>query len=133
MNNMAFVEIGFVLILIPLTPLNFGDNLQALGYLMLTLLLSFAALNLRFIKNVLVKVGKYSYFIYFCHFQALNLLQNFLHRRDGSLRFQIPEFLLNQISIFLILFVFVLAISYTLATISYRLIEKPIINAAHRF
>lgn len=133
MNKMAFVEIGFVLILIPLTPLNFGDNLQALGYLMLTLLLSFAALNLRFIKNVLVKVGKYSYFIYFCHFQALNLLQNFLHRRDGSLRFQIPEFLLNQISIFLILFVFVLGISYTLATISYRLIEKPIINAAHRF
>jgi peptidoglycan/LPS O-acetylase OafA/YrhL len=116
---------GFTFIFLPLS---FGIQVQALIYVSIMLFLNYVFVSFSVFQPILITLGKYSYFIYFCHFLVLDVFRWSLLRFN----FEIPWYLC-QFVWFLIFQTFAIVISLTLAFVSFKLFESPIINWVKRF
>jgi peptidoglycan/LPS O-acetylase OafA/YrhL len=119
------IYFGLSLILIP-TPL--GKTLEALGFLCLALFIGWASLQSGLATRVLGLLGKYSYFIYFCHFLILDLLV-FL-AQHSELNFDFP---FAQKVLFIPIFLVTSLCSIFLGSISMKYFEMPLIRLGNRF
>jgi len=103
-------------------PLNFGHNIIAIFFIIIVMIVQ-KNIRINTLNTFLASIGKYSYFIYFCHFLIIKGLRELLILSNIFL-----DVLSSQIAAFLVIFIFSLLGSYTLGLISFALIEKPIIN-----
>jgi len=116
-------------------PLAVGNNIQALGYLLIALVSSILVMEFSRTKKTLEILGKYSYFIYFCHFHVLSILRylceyfsdQFTPVNDTSL---LRLFL--QVSLFILFYLITMGVSLLLAIPSYKYFERPILRIAHK-
>jgi len=109
-----------------MVPLYSGRMIEALGFVVISVLVSVQIHKIVFIRRITIILGKYSYFIYFCHFNILFVVYKI------STNFNL--ILVNIYSIYLfciVLFLVVLVSSLAIAIPSFRYIEKPIISKAH--
>lgn len=109
-----------------LVPLYSGRMIEALGFVVIAVLVSVQIHKIVFIRRITIILGRYSYFIYFCHFNILFMLYKL------STNFNL--ILVNIYGVYLfcmVLFLVVLVSSLALAIPSFRYIEKPIISKAH--
>ncbi len=104
-----------------------GNQVEAIGYLGITILASFVILQNKQLSSFFKFLGRYSYFIYFAHFIALMAISWAINR----VSFIKPESSSQQV-IFLFIFVLSLTISSLLAIPSMRYFEAPIIRMAHK-
>ena len=103
-----------------LMPLNFGNNIEAIFYLALNLLLAWKILNLNFAKSIIF-VGRHSYFIYFFHFLFLDSLSHLLNRLPFL------TFFPNGLMLFFF-FLSALLVSLVFGILSMKYVEGPIIK-----
>jgi len=108
-------------------PLAIGTNIEALGYLLVMVLLSYAMDPESRISKLIQKIGKYSYFIYFFHVPVLYLffsLGNKPQWHTTSSWLQIP--------LFIVIYLLTNAICLFAGRISYEYFERPILRLAHK-
>lgn len=102
-----------------------GVQIEAIGYLAVNLIVAFALLNDSKLSNLLILLGKYSYFMYFVHFIVLRVIVSELN--SHSVYFNFPA---DQLFVFVFLLATTLCISFLLAVPSYKYIEKPLIDVS---
>jgi peptidoglycan/LPS O-acetylase OafA/YrhL len=113
LDSLVFASLLVSLVIVPCP---FGNSLEALFYLVSNLIVGFFVLKFNFLTLMLCKIGKVSYFIYFCHFLVLRFASYFV----GDLCN-----IENQLVLFLCVFTVSIGISFLLATLSMKYIEKP--------
>ena len=110
-----------------IVPCPFGKQIEAMGYLSIMILISIGIIQNKKLSLFIRILGKYSYFIYFIHFIALNFASWVV--RNYSL------VLINlniQLLLFVLMLTFVLTVSLILAVPSMKFIEQPFINMARK-
>jgi peptidoglycan/LPS O-acetylase OafA/YrhL len=114
---------------IPFLPLNFGKNIECIGFLILAVtvagLIFLNAASTRFLKTL----GKYSYFIYFFHFVILDVIRMCFHPKKEILN--LDNVWAHPI-IFALVLLLVLLISMPFGALSYRFIESPILRLSRK-
>ncbi len=123
-SNNAFVAFCISLLLVPHP---FGTQIEAIGYLLLMILMSFGILANQKLSSIFRFLGKHAYFIYFMHFIAL-MSASWIERR---LEFTMPQLGAQQV-VFIFVFVYTLTISSIMAIPSMKFFERPIIRMAHK-
>ena len=116
-------------------PLAVGNNVQALGFLVLALIASILVMEFPRAKEILRVLGKYSYFIYFCHFHVLSISRYLMQHYSSALTPLDNSSLFKpylQISMYLLFYFITISASLVLAIPSYRYFEKPILKLAHK-
>ena len=116
-------------------PLAVGNNLQALGFLVLALIASILVMEFPRTKKILSILGKYSYFIYFCHFHVLSISRYLMQQYPTALTPVSDLSLFRpylQISMYLFFYFLTISLSLLLAIPSYKYFEKPILRLAHK-
>ena len=128
LDGFSFTELVFIILYVVSTislPLAFGNNLTALGFVIVALFVGFIFCKIPYLSTALQVAGKYSYFVYFSHFIALEMLlwlfQNVL---NGAPTFW-PA---SEIPTFIVLFVLVWVICLPFAWLSWRFFERPIVR-----
>jgi peptidoglycan/LPS O-acetylase OafA/YrhL len=110
-----------------IVPCPFGKQIEAVGYLFIMIIISIAIIQNKKLSYFFRILGKYSYFIYFMHFIALNIaswvVRNYI---------QLLIDLKIQIILFTVILTFVLVFSIVLAIPSMKFIEQPFINIARK-
>ncbi len=127
-NRKLYFSLGFFTLSMFTIPTPFGKTLEAVGTVVGFIVLSFYLTEKSLLNLFFVSLGKYSYFIYFAHFIVLDLVA-WITRRLG-LNF---DFLFSQKIVLPPLILSVLAISWVLGYLSFRFIERPIINWSRKF
>lgn len=126
-TNLVALLITFVLV-----PMNSGPNTEALGFVVLAVVASRIILDIRYLRKAMTVLGWYSYFIYFCHFKIIEIVQFFLgsfgDRYQNVMRTE-PM----QLIFFAIICASALFGSLLLAVSSNRFIERPIFGFGRRF
>jgi peptidoglycan/LPS O-acetylase OafA/YrhL len=117
----------FYLLTFLIIPLPFGSQIQSIGYVFIILVASTLISSSSLIGRIFSTLGKYSYFIYFAHFQILFLVLNLTKKLKINLSFP-----LAQPAIFVLLFLSTCLISTLLAIPSFRFFEGPFIKLAHK-
>jgi peptidoglycan/LPS O-acetylase OafA/YrhL len=107
---------------------SYGDELQKIGFIAVALAAAKAIGKWRLLENWMATVGKYSYFMYFCHFIALDIAGK-LVIYSGLLALAHNSKLFT-VSLIPIVFLFALAMSLALGVLSWKVIENPIIRWA---
>lgn len=123
-SNNTFIAFCMSLLLVPIP---FGTQVEAIGYLLLMILVSFGILANQKLSSIFRFLGKHAYFIYFMHFIAL-MSASWIERR---LEFTMPQLGAQQV-VFICVLVYTLAISSILAIPSMKFFERPIIRMAHK-
>lgn len=121
-----FTEISLIAIYAVSTlslPLAFGSNLPALGFIFIALFVGYAITRARSIAPMFRIAGKYSYFMYFAHFGALEFLL-WIFTTYFELNF--TSWPLSEIPIFIVLFCLVWGLCLPIAWLSWKFFEKPI-------
>ena len=133
-NNLSFSELGishntfiFFCASMLIIPCPFGKQIEAIGYLSFMLLISIGILKNKMLSNFFRILGKYSYFIYFAHFIALNSI-NWVFKSNEFLFIKI----LPQQLLYLLILLYIMIFSLLFAIPSMKYIEKPIIKIASR-
>jgi len=108
-------------------PCPIGKQIEAIVYLSLMLFIIIGILKNKILSNCFRILGKYSYFIYFAHFIALNSIHWVLKSNEFLFIKLLPEQLL-----YLLILLYILIFSLLLAVPSMKYIEKPIIKIASR-
>jgi peptidoglycan/LPS O-acetylase OafA/YrhL len=101
-----------------------------LGYVVLAAALAVAANGIPIIGPVLRSLGRYSYFIYFMHFIVLRWLEGVYRSADlpgGNTTTGVYNMALLAAVV-----VVTTAISWCIGLVSWRVLEKPILDFAHR-
>lgn len=109
-----------------LVPLYSGTMIEALGFVIVAVLVSMQIHKIVFIRRIAIILGRYSYFIYFCHFNILFIV----YKLSPNLNLIFD----NSYDVYLfcmVLLLVVLVSSLALAIPSFRYIENPIISKAH--
>jgi peptidoglycan/LPS O-acetylase OafA/YrhL len=129
-KGFGLTPIGSITFLITFlaVPLNFGTQSEAIGYLTVMLFISLGIKDIKAVSRILITFGKYSYFIYFFHFQLIIAISILFNKYSFHV-----SWLGSQFVLFPILGFVILLISLFFATVSYKVFEGPIIRAAHRF
>jgi peptidoglycan/LPS O-acetylase OafA/YrhL len=109
-------------------PLSHGGVLSALGYVVCLIAMSFGLYQIPFAKKFLSAVGKYSYFMYFCHFFVLDAI---VYLAEKTKLF--GPAIINQFLVFAAVYAVAVLVSFALAIPSYKFFEKPIMKLARRF
>jgi len=127
---------GIFVVLATLTtffaPLTYGRTIDALGFILVSILVTSAIIHMNLLKKMFLTLGKYSYFIYFCHFKVLTFMRFLLQDSDGKFKIDVTPSTLVEPLLFLIFLVITLLVSTLLAIPSHRYFEKYFINWAHR-
>jgi len=110
-----------------IVPLSFGKQIEAIAFIMISLVGSFGLLSTNYTKNALCIIGKYSYFVYFFHFLVLEILGNLILRLNFHFKFWA-----SQPVLFVFLVTLTLAISALFAMPSFKFFESPFIRLSHR-
>ena len=112
-----------------LLPLNFAHHgeIGTLAFVIFFIWLSRIFLKINFLRKIFQILGRFSYFIYFCHFLMLELVSQILMNFHASL-----DFTGSFILVFSLYFISVLSLSCILALPSEKFIEKPFMNLARR-
>ena len=129
-NNAIYVFIAAITTFI--APLSFGKTIEALGFVAVSLIAASVIMNIHLLKRMFLVLGKYSYFIYFCHFKVLTFSRYFLQEPNGKIKIDIPASTLVEPLMFLFFFTLTLIVSVLLAIPSYRYFERYFIKLAHR-
>lgn len=108
-------------------PCPFGNQIEAIGYLSLMVVISFAILRNRKLSTGFRFLGRHAYFIYFMHFLALESVEWFVQ----STKFTTSQ-LGSQQLVFLLIFLYSLTISSILALPSMKFFERPILRMARK-
>ena len=108
-----------------LVPCPFGNQMEAIGYLLLMIFISFGILRNQKLNSIFRLLGKYAYFIYFMHFLALASVSWITKRLDFT-----TSQLGAQPVIFILVFLYSLTISLILAVPSMKFIERPFMKMA---
>ena len=109
------------------SPLNFGSNLEALSLILICVMTTPFLAKLGRLSSILTSLGKYSYFIYFFHFEVIHFTFNFLSSND------LKELgLLGHPVIFLCTEVITITLSWVAGFFSFKLFESPIMKFAKR-
>ena len=109
-----------------LVPCPFGNQIEAIGYLLLMIFISFGILHNQKLNFVFRFLGRYSYFIYFMHFLALSSVNWITNRLD----FTTSQVGAQQV-IFVLIFLYSLTISSVFAVLSMKFFERPFMKKAH--
>ena len=127
---------GIFVILATLTtffaPLTYGRTIDALGFIFVSIIVTSAIIHMNLLKKMFLTLGKYSYFIYFCHFKVLTFMRFLLQDSDGKFKIDVTPSTLVEPLLFLIFLIITLLVSTLLAIPSHRYFEKFFINWAHR-
>ena len=110
-------------------PLAYGHMLDALGFVVACLALSYGAYKVSWASKTFATIGKYSYFIYFCHFFVLDIVRYY---GKNYLQLSGPEWLM-QFVVLIAVFGLALGASILLAVPSFKYFEKPLMRLARRF
>jgi len=110
-----------------LIPCPFGNQLEAIGYLALMILVSFGILRNKKLCSMFRFIGKYAYFIYFMHFLTLESVDWIANKLD----FTASQLGAQQV-LFVLIFIYSLATSLLLAIPSMKYFEGPFIRLAHK-
>jgi peptidoglycan/LPS O-acetylase OafA/YrhL len=108
-------------------PCPFGNQIEAIGYLALMVVISFAILRNQKLSKGFRFLGRHAYFIYFMHFLALESVDWLIQ----STKFTTSQ-LGSQQLVFLLIFIYSLTISSLLAVPSMKFFERPILRMAHK-
>ena len=109
-----------------LVPCPFGNQIEAMGYLILMIFISFGILRNQKLSSIFRFLGRYAYFIYFMHFLALASV-NWITKRLDFTTSQLGA----QQAIFVFTLLYALTISSVLAIPSMKFIERPFMKMAH--
>jgi peptidoglycan/LPS O-acetylase OafA/YrhL len=109
-----------------LVPCPFGNQIEAIGYLLLMICISFGILRNQKLNSIFRFLGRYAYFIYFMHFLALASLNWITNRLD----FTTSQLGAQQV-VFIFTFFYALILSSVLAVPSMKFFERPFIKMAH--
>ena len=127
---------GIFVVLATLTtffaPLTYGRTIDALGFILVSILVTSAIIHMNLLKKMFLTLGKYSYFIYFCHFKVLTFMRFLLQDSDGKFKIDVTPSTLVEPLLFLIFLIITLLVSTLLAIPSHKYFEKYFINWAHR-
>jgi peptidoglycan/LPS O-acetylase OafA/YrhL len=127
---------GIFIVLATLTtffaPLTYGRTIDALGFIFVSVVVTSAIIHMKLLKKMFLALGKYSYFIYFCHFKVLTLMRFLLQDSTGKFKIDVTPSTLVEPLLFLIFFVVTLMVSILLAIPSHKYFERYFINWAHR-
>jgi hypothetical protein len=127
---------GIFIVIVTLTtfiaPLTYGRTIDALGFIFISIIATSAIIHMKFMKKTFLILGKYSYFIYFCHFKVLTFMRFLLQDSTGKFKIDVTPSTLVEPLLFLIFLVVTLLVSVLLAIPSYKYFEKFFINWAHR-
>jgi|GEM_PF-939253 len=110
-------------------PLAYSHTLNALGFVLACLALSYGAYKVNWASKAFATIGKYSYFIYFAHFIVLDIVRYY---GKTALHLSGPEWLM-QFVVLIAVFVLALGVSIGLAVPSFKYFEKPVMRLARRF
>lgn len=110
-------------------PLAYSHTLNALGFVVASLALSYGAYKVNWAAKVFATIGKYSYFIYFCHFIVLDIVRYY---GKTKLHLAGPESVMQFVVLFGV-FALALGVSIALAVPSFKFFEKPMMRLARRF
>jgi peptidoglycan/LPS O-acetylase OafA/YrhL len=122
-SKISFFLLGISFLLVPL---NFGSQPVAIISMLFMIAISLGIYQILSLRKLFSFFGKYSYFIYFCHFQVLSIFSYAVKRAQFTL--SIP---LAQPLIFLCLICTTLFISSITAVVSFKYFENPILKRAH--
>ena len=127
---------GIFVVLATLTtffaPLTYGRTIDALGFIFVSIIVTSAIIHMNLLKKMFLTLGKYSYFIYFCHFKVLTFMRFLLQDSDGKFKIDVTPSTLVEPLLFLIFLIITLLVSTLLAIPSHKYFEKYFINWAHR-
>ena len=127
---------GIFVVLATLTtffaPLTYGRTIDALGFIFVSIIVTSAIIHMNLLKKMFLILGKYSYFIYFCHFKVLTFMRFLLQDSDGKFKIDVTPSTLVEPLLFLIFLIITLLVSTLLAIPSHKYFEKYFINWAHR-
>lgn len=118
--------IPFILSFI-LIPTPFGYTVEALGYVLIMILVGFLSLSSNTGSWFLRFIGKYSYFMYFAHFLILDFLKGATKNLGLNTEFQ-----QSQKVYFLVFYALTLLLSTAVAIPSMRYFEGPVMKLARR-
>ena len=113
-------------------PLTVGRTIDALGFIFISFIATSAIIHMNYMKKIFLILGKYSYFIYFCHFKVLTFMRYLLQDSTGRFKIDVTPSTLVEPLLFLIFLVITLLVSVLLAIPSYKYFERYLINLAHR-
>ena len=127
---------GIFVVLATLTtffaPLTYGRTIDGLGFIFVSIIVTSAIIHMNLLKKMFLTLGKYSYFIYFCHFKVLTFMRFLLQDSDGKFKIDVTPSTLVEPLLFLIFLIITLLVSTLLAIPSHKYFEKYFINWAHR-
>jgi peptidoglycan/LPS O-acetylase OafA/YrhL len=127
---------GIFIVLATLTtffaPLTYGRTIDALGFIFVSIVVTSAIIHMNLLKKMFLTLGKYSYFIYFCHFKVLTFMRFLLQDSTGKFKIDVTPSTLVEPLLFLIFLIITLLVSTLLAIPSHKYFEKYFINWAHR-
>ena len=121
-SHNTFIVFSISLLVVPCP---FGNQIEAIGYLLLMIFISFGILRNQKLNSIFRLLGKYAYFIYFMHFLALASVSWITKRLDFT-----TSQLGAQPVIFILVFLYSLTISLILAVPSMKFIERPFMKMA---
>ena len=108
-------------------PLAFGTNIEAMGYLLAMVLLSYVVLPDSRFGKFTQRIGKFSYFIYFFEFPVLYLFFSI----ENGFKWHSPSNVL-QIPLFIFVYIFTTFVCMFFGKFSYQYFERPLLRLAHK-
>ena len=101
-----------------------------LGFIVVATGLAIAGNTVPVLGPVLRSIGRYSYFMYFFHFWVLRWIEN--GYRDSDLPDGNTTSAMYNVGLLLVIFLVTTAVAWLVGWISWRVLEKPVLDFAHR-
>jgi peptidoglycan/LPS O-acetylase OafA/YrhL len=119
--------ISLFLISLVMVPNYHGNSISALGVIFISVLVNYFLSPSHWYGTIFSSIGKYSYSMYYIHILYFLLIKKFV--KFQKLTLSNPIF---QPSMFMLFFLSAITISFFLASLSYKVIERPILNLARK-
>ena len=105
--------------------------LTLLGYVIFGVLLALALNEIPIVGEMLRSIGRYSYFMYFFHFWVLRWIEDLYRGMDlpGDDQTSVTW----NIATLLVIWIVATFVSWSVGWVSWRILEKPIVNAARKY
>jgi len=123
-NGIVLIFFGLSFMIVPLPV---GKTIEAVGYIFISLLIGLGILEFSLIREAFRLMGKFSYFIYFIHFQLLFFLTRWTNNVNFTLNYDF-----SQIVVFVPLLFSTLVLSTLLGYFSFKYFESPILRKAQQ-